>query len=98
MVRKGEDSVAVISLQKVFGIDTAHPRRLEPETLIFVEVLGRKYALQVDAVFGLQQIVVKHFEGLYVHGDLFSGAALMGDGRVALLLNLNALVSSFHFN
>ncbi|GAB6096744.1 chemotaxis protein CheA [Desulfatiferula olefinivorans] len=56
------------------------------DTLVLVRHGGRSAALSVAAVVGVQKIVVKPIEGMPMHADLFDGAALLGDGRVALVL------------
>ena len=49
-------------------------------------------ALLVDALLGQQQVVVKNLESNYRRVDDVSGATIMGDGRVALILDVGSLV------
>jgi two-component system chemotaxis sensor kinase CheA len=46
----------------------------------------------VDALLGQQQVVVKNLEANYRKVDDISGATIMGDGRVALILDVGSLV------
>jgi two-component system chemotaxis sensor kinase CheA len=57
-----------------------------------VAVAGRKYALVVDKVLGEEQLVLKTLDGQYAASDLVSGASVLGDGRVVLILNVAAVV------
>ncbi|MCH2205427.1 MAG: chemotaxis protein CheA [Lentisphaerales bacterium] len=58
------------------------------EIFIIVEEAGRNYALLADRVVGIQQVVLKELKGLKMLKQVFSGAALMGNGNVALVLDL----------
>ena len=81
----------IISLADVFDIT---PQHIEPEQaiLIVVEAGGQKYALMVDELLGQQQFVVKNIEANYREVDGLSGATILGDGRVALILDVGAIV------
>ena len=53
---------------------------------------GGRVALLVDELLGQQQVVVKNLEANYRKVDDVSGATIMGDGRVALILDIGSLV------
>ena len=53
---------------------------------------GAKTALAVDELLGQQQIVVKNLESNYRKVQGISGATILGDGRVALILDVASLV------
>jgi len=59
---------------------------------IVVEGDGQKLALEVDALIGQQQVVVKSLEANYRKIGGISGATILGDGRVALILDVPGLV------
>ena len=85
--------VPVIVLQELLGFaGTA----VAPEDgiLVLVEAEGRKVALQVDALIGQDQVVIKSLEANYRKVRYMSGATILGDGRVALILDVAALVRS----
>jgi two-component system chemotaxis sensor kinase CheA len=46
----------------------------------------------VDEILGKRQVVLKSLEGLLENFSMFSGGALLGDGRVGLVLDIPALV------
>jgi len=70
---------------------------VEPQAgiLVLLEAEGRKIAAQVDELVGQQQVVIKSLETNYrrVHG--VSGATILGDGRVALILDVAELVRGY---
>ena len=60
--------------------------------LVLIEAEGKKIALLVDALLGQDQVVIKSLEANYRKVPFISGATILGDGRVALILDANALV------
>jgi two-component system, chemotaxis family, sensor kinase CheA len=72
--------------------DEEKPR--EHTIFVIVEEAGRQYALLVDKVIGIQQVVLKELNGMKMKKKIFSGAALMGNGNVALVLDLSAFLST----
>lgn len=63
-------------------------KKSSEEIFVIVEEGGRNYALLADKVVGIQQVVLKELKGLTMLKQFFSGAALMGNGDVALVLDL----------
>lgn len=65
---------------------------------IFVLVTStgeRKFGLIVDSLIGEEELVIKALDDQSIATDLVSGASILGDGRVVLILNLNALTERF---
>jgi two-component system chemotaxis sensor kinase CheA len=65
---------------------------------IFVLVInyaGRKLGLIVDALEGEEELVIKALDDQTIATDLVSGASILGDGRVVLIVNLPAVVDRF---
>lgn len=62
--------------------------------VVVVEGDGQKLALEVDELLGQQQVVVKNLENNYRRVDGISGATILGDGRVALIVDVGGLVRS----
>lgn len=69
-------------------------KKREEKIYVIVEETGRNYALYVDKVVGIQQVVLKELKGMKMNKKIFTGAALMGNGDVALVLDINAFLSS----
>ena len=93
LVRLRQDFLPVLELRRVFGVpgDSAGG---EPAAavMVVVEADGVRIALQVDELLGQQQVVVKNLEANYAPVANISGATILGDGRVALILDVAALV------
>jgi len=70
----------------------AHAAQREVPLVVVVEGSGRKLALEVDALIGQQQVVVKNLETHYHHIDGISGATILGDGQVALIIDVGDLI------
>jgi two-component system chemotaxis sensor kinase CheA len=83
----------LIPLYQMFDIE---PRFTDPSEAIVVilETEGRKAALFVDELVGQQQVVVKNLEANYRKVTGISGATILGDGGVALILDVAALLRS----
>ena len=62
------------------------------QLVVVVEADGQKLALEVDELIGQQQVVVKNLENNYRRIDGISGATILGDGRVALIVDVGGLV------
>lgn len=60
--------------------------------VIAVEVAGKKKGFVVDSLVGHQEIVVKSLTGLVKNAYGFSGATILGDGRVALIIDVLSLM------
>ncbi|WP_020654193.1 chemotaxis protein CheA [Massilia niastensis] len=87
------DYLPLIPLYQMFEIA---PRFTDPceGIVVILETEGRKAALFVDELVGQQQVVVKNLEANYRKVAGISGATIMGDGGVALILDVAALVRS----
>jgi two-component system, chemotaxis family, sensor kinase CheA len=60
--------------------------------VLVISVGERKYGLIVDALEGEEELVIKALDDQTFETDLVSGASILGDGRVVLILNLPAVV------
>lgn len=85
------DYIPIIPLYELFNMDA---RVTDPEQgiLILVDVDGEKAAVLVDALLDEHQVVIKSIETNYRKVDGTSGATILGDGRVALILDVNSLL------
>jgi two-component system chemotaxis sensor kinase CheA len=91
VVEVREEYMPVIELEKVFEVprfDWEHTSGI----MVVVEAESGRVALLVDELLGQQQVVVKNLESNYRKVTDVSGATIMGDGRVALILDVGALV------
>ena len=90
LLRVRGEHLPIVALHKIFGVET---RITKPEKgiLVLLEAEGRKIALFVDELVGQHQVVIKSLESNYRKVPYVSGATIMGDGRVALILDVAAL-------
>ncbi|HEY1130125.1 MAG TPA: chemotaxis protein CheW, partial [Roseateles sp.] len=91
VVEVRDEYMPVIELEKVFDVprfDFEHVSSI----MVVVEAEGGRVALLVDELLGQQQVVVKNLEANYRKVSDVSGATIMGDGRVALILDVGSLV------
>ena len=65
---------------------------LSRHVLVLLEAEGKKIALFVDELVGQHQVVIKSLETNYRKVPGVSGATIMGDGRVAMIIDVGALV------
>ena len=80
----------LVRLEDAVRLPAGASARPEPLCLV-VEVDNRRAALLVDALVGQQQLVVKSLENNLHHVPGMAGATILGDGRVALILDVSAL-------
>ncbi len=83
----------IIPLYEVFGIEQ---RYKEPVSgiLVVIAIEDKRAALLVDELVGQQQIVVKNVESNFRKISNVSGATIMGDGSVSLIIDVSELLSS----
>ena len=83
----------LVALHEVFNV---RPRFTEFDQgiIVILESEGAKTALFVDALLGQHQVVIKSLETNYRRVQGVSGATIMGDGRVALILDVTSLVAA----
>lgn len=84
-----EEYLPVLDLRDVFQVPRAEHSM---DIRVVVEADGMKAALLVDDLVGQQQVVVKNLESNYRKVPGVAGATIMGDGSVALILDVAALV------
>jgi two-component system chemotaxis sensor kinase CheA len=80
----------VVALHELFHVSGAITA-LERGIMVIIEADGAKVALFVDALVGQQQVVIKSLEANYRRVAGISGATIMGDGHVALILDVAVL-------
>lgn len=91
MVKIRDMLMPLVPLHKLFNASDARQNPTEG-LLVVVEEGNRKCCLQVDDLLGQQQVVIKSISGL---GNIkgVSGGAVMGDGRVSLILDIPGLIA-----
>ena len=93
VVKVREEYLQLIPLYQIFAIE---PKSADPSQgiLVILESEGKKAALLVDGLVGQQQVVVKNLESNFRKVAGISGATILGDGGVSLILDVAALLRS----
>ena len=87
-----EDYLPVVDLAELLG-SPGTDGQPAPGIMVIVESEGLRAALLVDELVGQQQVVVKNLETHFRRIPDVSGATILGNGKVALILDVGALVS-----
>ncbi len=90
VLRMREDYVPLVNLREQYRLPSAANASGNPIAVV-VEADGRRLALEVDDLLGQQQVVVKNLESNYRRIPGISGATILGDGRVALIVDAGSL-------
>jgi two-component system, chemotaxis family, sensor kinase CheA len=85
------DYLPIIRLHELFGVEP-RSRALHEGLVVVAEGDGRRVGLFVDDLLGQQQVVIKSLETNYGHIEGVSGATILGDGSVALILDVPGLI------
>ena len=91
VVEVRDEYMPVVDLESIFHVPRFDFEK-QSNIMVVVEADGARVALLVDELLGQQQVVVKNLETNYRKVDDVSGATIMGDGRVALILDIGSLV------
>ena len=88
VLRLRERLLPLVSLRRLLKLDDDAPPQAESETCIVVIRFGAcVFGVIVDRVFDIEEIVVKPTAGALRHLRLYSGATILGDGSVILILD-----------
>jgi two-component system, chemotaxis family, sensor kinase CheA len=90
MIRIRENYIPFINLRGAFGV--IGEKCLFPQ-IVITEYEGNEIGFLVDRVIGHHQTVIKPLGRGVRNAEMFSGASILGDGSIALILDLNKIVS-----
>jgi two-component system, chemotaxis family, sensor kinase CheA len=107
ITRINEDDIHCVETQQVFRLreqvltlirldERASRKTADRVTRLFVVIIAsgnRKFGLAVDTLAGEEELVVKPLEDRLVSSPLVSGASILGDGTVVLILNVSAVLA-----
>lgn len=91
LVKVRDEFMPVIELGKVFQVPRFDTEK-SSDMMVVIEADSSRVVLLVDELLGQQQVVVKNLESNYRKVPNISGATILGDGKVALILDTGALV------
>ena len=90
VIQVRNEYLPLVALHEVFGLQT-EITDFTRGILVVLDADGVKAALFVDALLGQHQVVIKSLEANYRRVPGISGATIMGDGRVAMILDAAAI-------
>lgn len=91
IIHNGEQ-IPFIYLREIFDLKNNTPKI---ERIIVFRHYDKKIALIVDSIVGEHQAVLKPLGDIYKTLEIFSGASIMGNGDIALVLDTNKLVQKY---
>ena len=89
-----DEYLPVIRLHEVFNIET-EVTNLEQGLLTIVDAGNKRIGLFLEEVLGQQQVVIKSLKKNFQQVEGISGATILGDGSVALILDVPGLVQRY---
>jgi two-component system chemotaxis sensor kinase CheA len=92
--RLRDDYLPIVRLYDLFGVEPQHTDLLDG-LLMIVEADGKRVGLFVDELMSQQQVVIKSLESNFRPVLGLAGATMLGDGRVALILDIPGVIARF---
>jgi two-component system chemotaxis sensor kinase CheA len=89
LIKVREEIIPYIYLREFFGIWGKRP---DIEQVVISDLGGKRVGFVVDKVIGQHQTVIKNLGHLFKATDGISGATILGDGSVALILDIHKLI------
>lgn len=86
------ECLPVVALHEIFNLESA-AQQIHEGILVILDAEGSKAAMFVDTLIDQHQVVIKSLENNYRRIQGVSGATIMGDGSVALILDIAGLVN-----
>ncbi len=93
LYRLREDNIPILRLREEFAMGESGD--INEKILCFVEAAGNRVGLLLDELLDQQQVVIKSLESNYTKVAGISGATILGDGSVSLILDIQGLITSF---
>ena len=92
--RLRDEYIPIVRLYHIFGI-VPKSEVLNEGLLVVVEAEGKKIAIYVDDLLGQQQVVIKSLKTNFKKVEGLSGATILGDGTVALIIDIAELIDLY---
>ena len=96
MLRLREQVLPLIRIDEVLGLRELAERDLNARLFVFVIDLGdgRDVGIAVERLHGEQELVLKTVDDELIQSAVVAGASILGDGRVVLILDAQAIVEA----
>ena len=83
--------IPLVFLNYELKVDDVMPPTDEPLNIVIVQAAGIRFGLVVDEVLYMQEVVVKSVGPLLKGTPVYSGSTILGNGRVSLIFDINAI-------
>ncbi|CZF83628.1 Chemotaxis protein CheA [Grimontia celer] len=93
LYRLRDENIPILRLKEEFCLGESGA--LDKQLLCLVEAGGNRIGLLLDEMLGQQQVVIKSLESNYTRVNGISGATILGDGSVSLILDVQGLMTGF---
>jgi two-component system chemotaxis sensor kinase CheA len=93
LYRLRDENIPILRLQE--ELEMGRSGSLDGRILCFVEAAGNRVGLLIDELLDQQQVVIKSLESNYSKVTGISGATILGDGSVSLILDIQGLITGF---
>jgi len=91
-IRLRDHVLSLVSLREALELDVSEARNGSRHPVVVVDFEDKRIGLRVDRVFANREIVIKSLSRHYREIDGLIGASILGDGRIALIVDVEALV------
>ncbi len=98
LLRMRNSYVPLVRIGELLGVAGFEPNPSKGVVILVESGGAGRLALAVDAILGQRQVVIKSFEGNYHCIEGIAAATILGDGRVALILDVDGLVGRCRSN
>ena len=85
--------VRLSGISQIHAVDAPEAQKKKRNFVIVIGAAEKRFGLVVDSLVGEEELVIKALPGDIVASDLVSGASILGDGTVVLILNVPAVLS-----
>jgi two-component system chemotaxis sensor kinase CheA len=96
VLRLRQQILTLVRLDRISQIHAVEPEEASGKKRKFVVVIGtseKRFGLIVDSLVGEEELVIKALPNDIISSDLVSGASILGDGTVVLILSIPAVLS-----
>jgi two-component system, chemotaxis family, sensor kinase CheA len=95
VLRLRDQILTLVRLNSIKGIHSVEPlgTRRKKNFVIVIGIAEKRFGLLVDSMVGEEELVIKALPSEIVSSDLVSGASILGDGTVVLILNVPTILS-----
>ena len=94
LVKVRDSMMPLVRLHDFFNEEPKYRNAWEGLLLVVTEGL-KSYCLLADAIVGRQEVVIKSLGGLFRQLPGISGGAILGDGKVALIIDVKGIISQY---